>query len=97
MFGIFIMIHELKIWPEHFDNIVIGKKTFEIRKNDRDYKTGDTLILKRFNPDNQEYTGATCNVYVSHILYGTDNNWGFNRDCCIMSIHLLFVNGQLSI
>lgn len=97
MFGIFIMNHELKIWPEHFDNIVIGKKTFEIRKNDRDYKSGDTLILKRFNPDRQEYTGATCNVYVSHILYGTDNNWGLNRDCCIMSIHLLFVNGQLSI
>lgn len=89
------MIHELKIWPEHFDNIVAGKKTFELRKKDRDYKTGDMAVLRRYDPDKKEYTGETCQVYISHILYGTDNNWGLNKDCCIMSIHLLFVNGEL--
>ena len=34
-------IHELKTLPEYFDAVFMGKKNFEIRKNDRDYKVGD--------------------------------------------------------
>jgi len=55
------MIHELKTWPEYFEEILTGKKTFEVRKNDRDYKVGDTLILKEFKligiDDKLNYTG----------------------------------------
>ena len=40
------MIHELKIWPKYYEEVSMGHKTFEIRKNDRDFKKGDTLILK---------------------------------------------------
>lgn len=29
--------HEIKIWPSQFDAVVSGHKTFEWRKNDRDY------------------------------------------------------------
>ena len=41
------MIHELKIWNEYFEEVFMGYKTFEVRKNDRDFKKGDTLILKK--------------------------------------------------
>jgi hypothetical protein len=34
-------LHDLKILPVHFKNISTGIKTFEIRYNDRDFKTGD--------------------------------------------------------
>ena len=40
------MEHILKIWPEYFILIASGEKNFELRKNDRNYKAGDTLILK---------------------------------------------------
>lgn len=44
-------IHELKILPEYFDAVISGRKRFEIRKNDRDYKVGDQLILKEWSQD----------------------------------------------
>ncbi|MGJ6852999.1 ASCH/PUA domain-containing protein [Listeria monocytogenes] len=40
--------HELKILSEYFWDIIEGRKTFEIRKNDRDFQVGDYLILKEF-------------------------------------------------
>lgn len=42
--------HDLKCWPEFFDAIVDGRKTFEVRKNDRGYQTGDTLLLRKWDP-----------------------------------------------
>ena len=41
-------IHELKLDTEYFDDVKNGVKTFEIRKNDRDYQAGDLLSLSRF-------------------------------------------------
>ena len=49
--------HYLKTWPEYFQAVKSGKKTFEIRKNDRDYQTSDELVLQEFDPE-LGYTGA---------------------------------------
>ncbi|CAM2804401.1 DUF3850 domain-containing protein [Vibrio diazotrophicus] len=37
--------HQLKIKSEHLEAIISGVKTFEIRKNDRDFKVGDRVTL----------------------------------------------------
>ncbi|WP_032470160.1 DUF3850 domain-containing protein [Vibrio metoecus] len=37
--------HTLKIEPRYLDAVLSGLKTFEIRKNDRDYCVGDTFVL----------------------------------------------------
>lgn len=42
--------HDLKCHPHFFAAIAEGKKTFEIRRNDRDYRVGDTLTLREFDP-----------------------------------------------
>ena len=42
--------HKLKTLPEFFKAIQKGEKTFELRKNDRDFKKGDVLILMEFIP-----------------------------------------------
>ena len=41
--------HELKLDIRYFDDVKYGKKNFEIRNNDRDFKVGDILELKRFD------------------------------------------------
>ncbi|HDY1074723.1 TPA: DUF3850 domain-containing protein [Escherichia coli] len=60
-------IHELKILPEYFEAVVSGDKSFEIRKNDRNYQKGDILRLNEYQDG--QYTG---DVYVAEITYITN-------------------------
>ncbi|EED1975124.1 DUF3850 domain-containing protein, partial [Listeria monocytogenes] len=41
-------IHDLKILPIYFAEVVAKRKTFEIRKNDRDFCVGDMVRLKEW-------------------------------------------------
>lgn len=41
-------IHNLKTLPEFFNRVWNGNKKFEIRKNDRDFKEGDFVILQEW-------------------------------------------------
>lgn len=61
-----INAHNLKIKPQHFQDIVAGKKTFEVRYNDRDFKVGDILVLEEF--DEHGHTGKYLNVEVVYVL-----------------------------
>ena len=49
------MIHALKILPEFFKAMAAGTKSFEVRKNDRPYHTGDYVALNEWN--SEQYTG----------------------------------------
>lgn len=63
--------HSVKIIPAYFDAVKNGLKTFEIRKLDRDYKIGDTLILSEWQPETLSvgsYTGRRVNVTILYIL-----------------------------
>lgn len=51
------IMHNLKCWPEYFRAIKDGRKTFEVRLNDRDFREGDILCLEEYDPDKKEYTG----------------------------------------
>ena len=60
--------HKLKTWPEYFDLILSREKTFELRKNDRNFQVGDRLDLMEWNPETKEYTGRHIRVFINHIL-----------------------------
>lgn len=44
------MIHQLKCDSKFFEDVASGKKTFEVRKNDRDFFVGDFLALNELTP-----------------------------------------------
>lgn len=54
--------HELKIYPKYFEAILDGKKTFEIRKDDRDFQVGDSIVLKEW--DNIKYSGREIQAII---------------------------------
>lgn len=50
-------VHELKIMPQYYEPVLRKVKTFEIRKNDRNFAVGDEILLKEYDLDKKEYTG----------------------------------------
>lgn len=59
------MVHELKTLPKYFKAVKLGHKTFEIRKDDRDFQVGD--ILRLIEWDNEK--GYYDNCIAKRITY----------------------------
>ena len=73
-------IHEIKLGTEFFDDALSNKKTFELRKNDRDYRVGDLLEMKEYA--NGAETGRTLTKYISYIL---EDYTGLAEGYCILA------------
>lgn len=81
--------HELKCWPDFFEPILEGRKTFELRRDDRGFREGDLLLLREFDParvvidpDTQvetfgAYTGREIARRVGFILPYSERWFGF--------------------
>jgi ASC-1-like (ASCH) protein len=59
------MIHELKTHPQYFSMVFAGTKNFEVRKNDRNFKYSDELILKEFIPEEDSAKGFREGLYTN--------------------------------
>lgn len=78
------MFHELKTWPIFFEHCWSGRKTFELRKDDRDFRIHDRLILMEFDPETKEYSGRLLQADVGYIL--RDTEFGLAEDYCILGL-----------
>lgn len=47
--------HDIKIYTQFYNRVFSEQKTFEIRKNDRDYQVGDILLMREYDPEKREY------------------------------------------
>jgi hypothetical protein len=65
--GVMMKIHELKILHKFCKEIVVGAKSFEIRKNDRNFQVGDILHLKEIGDNTGKYTGFEMFLRVLNI------------------------------
>jgi len=68
---------EKKVWPEYFERLLSGDKTFELRLADWECNEGDTLILKEYDPKTKEYSGRQIEKKVTYIIKTKNaENWG---------------------
>ncbi|MDZ5757545.1 ASCH/PUA domain-containing protein [Carnobacterium maltaromaticum] len=74
-----VTIHELKIAPCYYEEVIAYRKTFEIRKNDRDFQVGDRVLLKEYI--NGEYTGRSVMVKITYLT-----DYEQKKGYCVFSI-----------
>lgn len=77
------MIHELKILPQYYRAVLERRKTFEVRKNDRNFQVGDSVCLREYDPLFEQYTGR---IWYGDITYILDSPLYCKRGYVIMSI-----------
>lgn len=58
---------EKKILTEYYDLIESGKKTYDFRLGDFAIAEGDTLVLKEWNREEQQFTGRKIEKQVTYV------------------------------
>jgi hypothetical protein len=86
--------HVLKCWPSFFEAIARGDKRHDLRRvGDRDFRVGDTMLLREFGPDTLAYTGREQLVRISYITSALEpcalSDQALHEDFCILSIVLV--------
>lgn len=61
--------HNIKCLTQFFERIRSGQKTFEIRKNDRDYQVGDSLNIMEYNPEVPDFPHTAMATIKADIVY----------------------------
>jgi len=69
-----VKIHK-KIWPEYFEQIIAGKKSFELRLADFEINKGDILVLEEWDNKKKKYTGRKIEVVVTYVFRTKDQNF----------------------
>ena len=94
--GLIMKLHELKILHKYLVDISIGKKTFELRKNDRDYQEGDLIRFINIKEDNdtskkcliEPYINEKTLYRITYVLKDVEK-YGLDKDYCILAIKKL--------
>lgn len=62
--------HTLKCWPNYFAAIRRKEKNFDVRRDDRGFQKGDTVILREWNGVRGSFTGNDEHRKIKYILTG---------------------------
>ena len=87
-----ITTHCLKTWPPLFEDVLRNKKTFEYRKNDRNFHPGDAILLQEYDPQHiaDPYTGKVIEILVLNVWSGGRKEIpGLPENYCIMQIKFI--------
>lgn len=104
-----MVIHNLKLRDEYVDDVMFKIKTFELRKNDRDYKVGDYIHFIKI--DGSEFgfsyptdeSGTVCwrddnlpnNLFkITYILENVPE-YGLEKGYCILGIKRVHIQEEV--
>lgn len=62
-----------KMWPESYEKVLSGEKTYDIRLADWDIQPGDDIVFKEWNPAAETYTGREMRRHVGYV--GKTKDW----------------------
>jgi hypothetical protein len=76
--------HELKSWPSNFQAVSDGVKRHEVRIVDRDFRFGDRITLREWDPETRAYSGRTWDGYIGHIT--ASRTFGMPEGFCCFTL-----------
>ena len=77
--------HAIKIKEMYFNAVLSGEKTFEIRKNDRDYKVGDIIHFVPVDDECGMIIPHEPNAYkITYVFHGGE--YGLEEGYCVFGI-----------
>jgi len=81
--------HDLKLNITDFLAVWERKQTAQYRKNDRDYKAGDLVVLRPYITDKKEYLNnhTAIRAQITNIIHSP--SFGIPKGYCVCSIDLL--------
>ena len=77
-----MVLHELKCRKAYYEEVRSGRKSFELRKNDRGFRGGDAVRLREY--DGKQYTGRELVRRITYILEGPV--YGLAEGWCILAL-----------
>ncbi len=69
-----------KTWPEQFEAMMNGSKTFDVRIADFEVNLGDSILFEEFDPKTQEYSGRSLEKRVGYVLKTKDMKFWNEKD-----------------
>ena len=84
--------HTLKTLERYWDAVADGRKTFEVRKNDRAFQTGDILVLEKWDNDGRYYRTEPGDTFkpmklrkrITYLLQG--GQFGIEPGYCVLGL-----------
>lgn len=86
-------IHRLKTLPPYFEALLDGRKTFDVRRDDRAFSVGDLLCLEEYEPPagkgsiggrTGRLTGRGLEFRVSYVMRG--GRFGIDPLFCVLGL-----------
>lgn len=81
--------HELKAINPYFSDVWHGIKNFEVRKNDREFKVGDFLLLREYDPQNISEFQYLFREILCKITYLFENHDFLKEGYVILGIEVI--------
>lgn len=90
-------VHELKIKAKYYSEIWRGIKTFELRKNDRDYQVGDIIhftVIPDETTSEEACEGLNTYPNLVRIIYILQDvpEYGLKEGYCILAIKVTSIS-----
>jgi hypothetical protein len=80
------MKHHLKAIQPYLIHTIEGVKTFDVRKNDRDFQVGDTITYLPLENDNYNYSEFACPLPEYLINYVLSDFPGIQHGYVVLAI-----------
>ena len=75
--------HHLKTVQPFFSEVKNGTKTFEFRRNDRDFQVGDEVYLQEYDLQKNTFSGEEIRGTITYVL----KDWkGLDAGYCVFSV-----------